>query len=1168
MTERHFSSKRRHNALFAVLLGLCMLCNGPLSASGQGVPSGGTDHRFISLTHISPDRAREFLSRLDLATASRMPGTDALLVTAGPEDLQKAVALLGLVDAPGDFEVRQIGPMSSDRGLPSNERIAAAVGSICIGSFTHPPLQTGMAKAIVDVHNGSIWAIAPIFQLQDIVLAVELGPQVLEQRKASSGQGVAGVVPTTAGEPNLAAQGPRTSSPAWSGVSANQADSEKIILPDDMQRKLLETRLWASELSVDRAGTSNIGLLPARLLEAERHPLALDLALGQADVNSASVPLADSAAGVAQGPGRESLLRPGQIVPAQVSPAGRAGVPQPSSQTSSSAPAASGYEWAALSEDDRIVDLNLPERLPVIQLLDLVAKYMNLDYIYDPAKITGEVTLKLNGDLRGSMKVKDLYLLLESVLKFQNLVMTRHKGNIVTIVPVTEALDVDPGLVGPGGRAVEAGDVVVTRVFQLQYIDTTSAQNLLDSMRLSIGVTPIPESGTMIVTAYAHRMARIEQLLNMVDRPGEPRRFRFRQLRYTMAMSLAEKVKALAEQLESVSVTVGTDQTGATPPKLAGESEVAYRQRLTRLRAQQAAQATAAARAAGGATPAETASKPGVYLDADERTNRILMIGVKDQLDLVEDLIDSLDVEQQDLRSMKLYRIRHVDAEEVRSKLRELGIITTLPETGTAGRLTGQPRATGQQTAAQQAAAAAAAARAAAAVSPTAAGMTPEVDEKGPVGEPQVVVVEATNSLLVNATAEQHARIETIISFVDSETHEDEIPYRIYPLENSSPGHLAEVFQSLIQETTQYQDPEGKIQTSVTKRREQEITIVPDPNTYSLIVYASKKNQEWISNLVRQLDKRRPQVLIDVTLVEITKTDAFNYDLNVIHSIPDLAYTSGLTGGIAEGVTSGTILDRLAQSDRSQFADFQWTGDNFRAFYGDKHINALLTAMQSKNYGRVLAKPKILVNDNEPGEIKTTDTTYVEKTSSIPVSSGGAGADTTLIQTATDYTPYEAGITLNITPHISEGDLLRLNIKLVRSDFTSEDPKKPPNTTASELNTAVTVPDGSTIILGGLLKLNQNKGGKKVPILGDIPLVGGLFRGVSNSDRESKLYIFVKAEVIRPDLANGRAMQELERLSERNRLAFEQHEKEFQNYQNWPGIKSKPVQPERVLEAQ
>jgi len=225
--------------------------------------------------------------------------------------------------------------------------------------------------------------------------------------------------------------------------------------------------------------------------------------------------------------------------------------------------------------------------------------------------------------------------------------------------------------------------------------------------------------------------------------------------------------------------------------------------------------------------------------------------------------------------------------------------------------------------------------------------------------------------------------------------------------------------------------------------------------------------------------------------------------------------------------------------------------------------------MQSKNYGRVLAKPKILVHDNQPGTIKTTDTTYVAKRSSIPVSSGGAGTDATLIETAVDYQSYEAGITLNITPHISQSELLRLDIELTRSDFReTEDPDRPPNTTASELKTTVFTPDGSTIILGGLLKLNQNKGGAKVPILGDVPIVGGLFRSVNNKDTQNKLYVFVKAEIIRPGSVLGEGITELDVLSDRNRAAFEEYEREFQNYQNWPGLKPEPVHPAKVLEAQ
>ncbi len=1111
--------------LFSVLVALCLPHCGSLWAGEWDTTSSGPGHRVFPLTQITPERGIELLNKLGLGTVTRLPAVNALLVTGTVDDIRKAGAVLNLIDVPDTYEVRRVGPASALSSMPSAERIAAALGNIHIGTFAKPPSPTGRVNAIIDVHKGFVWAIAPIFQVQDIALAMELGPQVLEQRpvlpKSAVGNGAQ--VPAAASRP-----------------ARQPGPARPIIEP--------------APLGLDNLG---FGALPPRSLTPERHikPSAFDVPLAQADSNA----VADANASDATTP---ATLVPGQIVPEppgaevptetteQGGLVGEETVDEPVTE-------APDYEPIKLPEGDRVIELTLPEKLPVIQLLDLVAKYTKLDYIYDPAVISGDVTLKLNGNLRGSMKVRDLYLLLESVLKFKNLAMTRHKDNVVTIVPIDQALGADPQLVGPGEAPVQAGDVVVTRVFALEYIDTTSAQNLLESMKLSIDVTPITESGTLIVTAYAHRMGRIEQLLEMVDRPGEPRKFRFRQLRYTMAGNLAEKVKALAEQLESVSVTVGTGDGSTTPSvsaKRPGESDAAYRARIVRERAAANARARAAA-ARQQTTPEETA-KPGVYLDADERTNRILMIGVEEQLAVVEDLIDALDVEQQDLRSMKLYRMKFVDAEEVSRKLQELGIITKVPEgTSTSSRITGNTR--------NQSPTEAARARAAAAVAAATAATGEEASEEGPVEEPQVVVVESTNSLLVNATPEQHDRIETIIGYVDSETLEEEIPYKIYPLENSSPDHLATVLQSLIQETTQNQDQEGKIVETVIKKKEDEITIVPDPNTYSLVVYASKKNQEWIQSLVRQLDRRRPQVLIDVTLVEVTKQDQFTYDLNLIESFPNLLNTSGVTG------VDTSVLDKLLSGPRDHFTDIQSDSGDFTGYYADRHVQVLLQAMKSKNYGRVLAKPKILVNDNELGTIKTTDTTYVRKESSIPVSSGGAGTDTTLIQTAVDYTPYEAGITLDITPHISEGDLLRLDIALTRSDFQStEDTEKPPNTVSSEVTTAVTVPDGSTVILGGLLKLNQNKGGTKVPLLGDLPIVGGLFRGVNNEDRQSKLYVFVKAEVIRPEQGLAHGMEDLEKLSERNRLAFEKHEKEFQEYQSWPGVPAKTVQPEKVLEAQ
>jgi len=824
--------------------------------------------------------------------------------------------------------------------------------------------------------------------------------------------------------------------------------------------------------------------------------------------------------------------------------------------------------------EEQVVNLALAERqkLKVSEFLGLVGPYLGMTFMFDEKVVDEEVTINPHGKYRGPIKVKDLYPLLEEVLKFKSLAMTRGEGNFVTIAPAANALDIDPALLETREDKIEQGDGIVQRVIKLEHINTTTAQNLLNGMKLITSITAIPETKTLILTGYARRMERIQALLDIVDVPGEPKKFRFRQLQYTMAETLAPKLQSLAEQLGTISITVAaTDAeptTPSIPPKRANETAAQYQARYRQ--AQQAA--LARQRASARSRPSTTGQQPEteqptVYLDADERTNRILMIGLDEQLDDVEELINTLDVVQQDLRSLELYKIYHVDAEDVKRQLEELGIISpslTSPYSSyPSSRITsGAKPPTSQTAAAQQ--------------RQSTLSRTQRAESiEAPTEEPQVIVVEPTNSLLVNATAEQHVEIAEILSYVDAETDKSEIRYKIYPLENQSPEHLVTVLEPLIQESIL--DKEGKVE-SVRQKQEEQITIVPDPNTFSLVVYASKKNQEWLSTLIEQLDERRSQVLIDVTLVQINKDDDFTYDLDIISSLPTLTKTAGLPGSSPLGSGIATdLVSMFTDEGPDRFIDFRSNPghenplERGKAFYGDRQINLLLTAMQEKSYGRVLAKPKILVNDNEAGTISSIDRTYVTKTSSIPVSSGGVGQDATLIQTAVDYQDYPAGITLSIVPHISRGDFLRLNITLDRSDFDERTitGEKPPDTTESNIETTVTVPDGSTIILGGLLKLDQSKGGTKVPILGDIPLVGGLFRSTSNRDSRRNLYVFVKAEIIRPPDKNFAQVDDhLDQISRRNREAFENHEREFQEYNDWPGVEPKPIEPFNVLDTQ
>ena len=809
-------------------------------------------------------------------------------------------------------------------------------------------------------------------------------------------------------------------------------------------------------------------------------------------------------------------------------------------------------------DEEQVVNLALAERqkLTVAEFLGLVGPYLQLDFMYDEKDVGEEVTINPHGKFRGPIKVKDLYPLLEDVLKFKNLAMTRGKGNLVMIAPAADALDIDPALLETQEDKVERGDGIVQRVLKVEHIDTTTAQNLLTGMKLTTSITAIPETKTLIVTGYAHRMERIQALLNIVDRPGEPKKFRFRQLQYTMAETLAPKIQSLAEQLGTLSITIAETSTEETPelrisPKRSNETAAQYQARVRRAQQAAAARRRASTRTTATTVGQQETEQPTVYLDADERTNRILMIGLDKQLDEVEELISTLDVVQQDLRTLEIYKINHVDAEEVRKQLEEIGIISPSPISSSySSRLT-----TGTKPAATTAAA-----RTQTSSRTEAYGETSE----SLAGEPKVVIVEPTNSLLVNATAEQHIEIAEILSYVDAETDKTEIPYKVYALENQSPEHLAEVLEPLIQEDVL--DKEGKVE-SVRQKQEDLITIVPDPNTFSLIVYASKKNQEWISNLIEQLDKRRPQVLIDVTLVEISESDTFDYDLQLVSKFPRFDQAGG---GNMEVLPDLFVAGEDTTTDFpgnhiTEFGAFMGDTLGGQGFYGDTHIQALLTLMQKKGYGRVLAKPKILVNDNEVGHIDATNTIYVSRSSSSATTAGEP-----VVSTSFTFDEFPSGIQLDITPHISLGSLLRLEITMARSSQGTPSGGQnvpPPPKIENNIETTVTVPDKSTIILGGIIQLDQQKQTWKVPLLGDIPLVGGLFRKIGNSSNDTRLYIFVKGEILRPDESFA-GLPDLEKISDRHKIAFEKSEERFQNYHDWPGIKPKPLEPPKVLEAQ
>ena len=959
---------------------------------------------------------------------------------------------------------------------------------------------------------------------------------------------------------------------------------------------------------------------------------------------------------------------------------------EPEAQTAPSkiSPKKTNVDFEEDGDADVEVDtvLDLPQEVELESLVDLVGKQLGLNYMYDASILKNQkVLLKLH---RGKAKVSELYALLESILRFKGFIMTRQ-DDLVTIMRTGDMAKINPDPVFRGpDDPIQPGDIIVSTVFQLNNIDANTAKKALEGMKLSDlanGLQVVDETNTLIVTDYAYRMERIREALDMIDVAGEAKEFEYRQLEYMQATELVEKLKKLVTEMEGVSLEVSSS-TPAAPVKT---RSVRTRDPKTGRTITKQVPINTASPAGGSAQ----AQKDGVFIDVDERTNRVLMIGKRGDLDTLNQLIDTLDVPQQDLKYVREYVIQHVEAVEVVNVMNELGLAsvkvttattaqTTTPATARTARGQAQPtptrkaattsaaagdqpnisirpatnsllvNATAEQHTAielviahvdvvqkdqrtireyeiqfvdtqeiidtmtdlgmissQSASGNSASSRTSSSRSsrtsanrntqpaaaqqemaaPVALAGIGDDGEPGSVTEmePQISILEATNSLLVYATPRQHKAISLLIAHADRVPETTTTPYVVYALENQDPGKLAETLDQIVSAremdtTRKTSSAESKVQTktstasssgsNIPNLEEENIRIIPDEDSYSLVVYANKRNQQWISELIKELDEYRPQVLLDCTLVEITKTDAFEYSFDLIAK----TYSgSAIQGGSPVGKSEGTPL----YGDFSQqgaLSDIASIGGNVTGFFNSEMIQGVLTAVKKNGYGRVMAQPKILVNDNQEGEIRTENVTSIAQQSSKTIP-GTGGSDPIITEDVT-FSEYTAGVTLKIKPHISKGDMLRLEVELSRKDFDDSTTSvtvanktypQPPDLLSTDVLTTATVPDGATIILGGLESVDQSKSQDKIPLLGDLPIVGGLFRGVNDSDNQSRLYVFVKANIIRPgDQIEG--LEDIRRVSGKYRKDFEELEEKFQTMKDWPGVDPKPMEPIKVLE--
>jgi general secretion pathway protein D len=304
--------------------------------------------------------------------------------------------------------------------------------------------------------------------------------------------------------------------------------------------------------------------------------------------------------------------------------------------------------------------------------------------------------------------------------------------------------------------------------------------------------------------------------------------------------------------------------------------------------------------------------------------------------------------------------------------------------------------------------------------------------------------------------------------------------------------------------------------------------ITSDPETRRLIIVTDEDTNLNIKTIIASLDKPKPQVLINVVFVQVTHTD----DL-------DLGAEARLVGNIAIKHNPDTIAS-------SRFGVASQAADplGYGAFYqlSAPNINATLHALATKNKTQILSRPSILTRSSQQATIMVGQ--------SVPLITNSRVSDTT--NTTINTVQYQdVGIILRVTPFITEEGLVEM---IVSPEISSLSATTVPisNTVSSPVidkrsaDTVVVTPSDQTIVIGGLISTQKNSRDSKVPLLGDIPLLGAAFRRQVKDDEKTELLIFMTPHVVAaPEDLSKIASKEKEQM-EMAPKAFD--EKELKRY--------------------
>jgi len=375
-----------------------------------------------------------------------------------------------------------------------------------------------------------------------------------------------------------------------------------------------------------------------------------------------------------------------------------------------------------------------------------------------------------------------------------------------------------------------------------------------------------------------------------------------------------------------------------------------------------------------------------------------------------------------------------------------------------------------------------------------------------------------TNSIIVVANEFDTEQVRFLVRELDKPTPIEANNIHVYRLQNALAEDVAAVLTNLAQQTAPAAPGATAAATAAVsgiRTFYKEVSIVADKTTNSLIITASPQDYAIIAAVIDELDVMRPQVLVETLIAEVSLD--FSRDLGIQWLIANPDNENVGYAGVGEGRESSfasSVAGALAGATEGippnppagLTVGYLNIDEGFlRAF-----IEA--NASEGNTDFNVLSAPHVLTLDNQKAVINVSQNVpFITQRLSEVVSSGAS-----TVNEAFEYR--DVGIILEITPHISPDRMVRLEILQEVNDvverFVSEATGEALTELKREANTTVMVKDRNTLVLGGLMKDNDNVTVNKVPFLGDIPFLGWLFKKESVTHMKTNLLIFITPSIV------------------------------------------------------